>query len=78
MLKYCCPDLEKLAHPADSGLGLVIAVRRRVTLYHLEYRKDWHVPHAESAINIAFCPFCGCKLPSLHLEMSGLSESGSV
>ncbi len=65
-MTYCCPDLEKLIHHGETGLGLLVVVDKRGTRFFLEYRKDWHVPVA-TGIQIKFCPFCGSKLtgPSL-------------
>ena len=60
----CCSDLENLiAKPEkETGLGLLFVINKRGTRFILEYRKDWKVPIAEDAIQIAFCPYCGSKL----------------
>jgi hypothetical protein len=59
---YCCPDLEKLVHPGEAGLGLLIVINKRGPRFFLEYRKDWQVPVAEAGIQIRFCPYCGSEL----------------
>ena len=64
-MTYCCPDLEKLAHPREPGLGLLIVINKRGPRFILEYRKDWQVPVAEAGIQIKFCPYCGSKLTVL-------------
>jgi hypothetical protein len=65
-LNYCCADLERLAHPKESGLGLMIVIRsRQDPMFILEYRKDWQVPVAEAGIRIKFCPYCGSELKGL-------------
>jgi hypothetical protein len=61
-MTYCCPDLEKLAHPTEAGLGLFIIIDKRGSRFIIEYRKDWYVPVAEAGILITFCPYCGSKL----------------
>jgi hypothetical protein len=61
-LAYCCSDMEKLAHPKEPGLGLVIVINKRGPRFFLMYQKDWNVPSAEAGIQIGFCPYCGNKL----------------
>jgi len=61
-MTYCCPELEKLAHPTEAGLGLVTIINKRGPRFFLLYQKDWQVPAAEAGIQIKFCPYCGSKL----------------
>jgi hypothetical protein len=62
-MTYCCPELERFMDPSQAGLGLVRVTKAKIgTRFILEYRKDWHVPRAEAAIQIKFCPFCGSEL----------------
>jgi hypothetical protein len=67
-MSYCCPDLEKLAHPREAGLGLLILINKRGPSFILEYRKDWQVPVAEAGVPIKFCPYCGSKLTLASLN----------
>jgi hypothetical protein len=67
-LNYSCPDLEKLVHPAEAGLGLAVLMNKRSPRFFLMYQKDWQVPVAESGIQVNFCPYCGGKLTKLFLE----------
>jgi hypothetical protein len=43
-------------------LGLLWVIGKRGTRFILEYRRDWKVPIADAAIQIAYCPYCGSKL----------------
>lgn len=61
-LTYCCSDLEKLAHPKEAGLGLIVVINKRGPRFFLMYQEDWNVPIAEAGIQINFCPYCGSKL----------------
>jgi hypothetical protein len=60
----CCSDLEKLVAKPDKekGLGLLCVINKLGTRFILEYRRDWKVPIADAAIQIAYCPYCGSKL----------------
>jgi hypothetical protein len=60
----CCSDLEKLVAKLDKEkeLGLLWMIGKRGTRFILEYRRDWKVPIADAAIQIAYCPYCGSKL----------------
>jgi hypothetical protein len=62
---YCCPDLDKLAHPKDGAIGLVTVIDRRGARFLLLYQKDWKVPVAETGVQIHLCPYCGTKLSDL-------------
>jgi hypothetical protein len=66
-LNYCCPDLEKLVHPTEAGLGLAVLINKRAPRFFLMYQKDWQVPVSEAGIQIKFCPYCGGKLTELPL-----------
>jgi len=61
-MSYWCSDLEKLVHPKEAGLGLLIVVDKRGPHFILEYRKDWRISIAEAGIQISCCPYCGSKL----------------
>jgi hypothetical protein len=60
----CCSDLEKLVAKLDKEkeLGLLWVIGKRGTRFILEYRRDWKVPIADAAVQIAYCPYCGSKL----------------
>jgi hypothetical protein len=67
-LNYCCPDLEKLVHPTEAGLGLAVLMNKGGPRFFLMYQKDWQVPVAEAGIQINFCPYCAGKLTELFSE----------
>jgi hypothetical protein len=73
-LNSCCPDMEKLVHPSEAGLGLAVLINKRGPRFFLMYQKDWQVPIAEAGIQINFCPYCGGKLME-HLS-EGKENSG--
>jgi hypothetical protein len=61
-MTYCCPELEKLAHPSEAGFRLVVVINKRGPRFLLMYQKAWQLPVAEGGIQIRFCPYCGSKL----------------
>jgi hypothetical protein len=71
-MKYCCPAMEKFAHPTEPGLGVMVVIRKWRPSFFLMYSKDWQVPVAEAGIQIQHCPFCGSKLTGA----SSMIESG--
>jgi hypothetical protein len=67
-LNYCCADLERLAHPREPGLGLLILIiGRNDPLFLLEYREGWQVPAPKGGIPVKFCPYYGSELAGLLL-----------
>jgi len=64
-LNSCCPDLERLSHPKEPGLGLIVSINKRGPRFFLMYQNDWQVPFAEAGTQINYCPYCGSKLAEI-------------
>ena len=66
-MTHCCPDLEKLIHPSEAGIGVIRVTNRKGSRFILECRKD-RLLRLEFKYNSALSAGLSCDRPDLTLH----------